>query len=434
MATEVAKRGLFVGVDGSPSAKVAVDWAAREAASRNLPLTLVHVSGPPVLMMWPEVPMPPEYAGWQEDQGRKILDAASNVAEQAAGDSGGLQILTEMPTGPTLATLVDLTRDAELVVVGCRGRGALARGLLGSVSSGLVRHAHCPVAVIHDEDPLMDKPAEAPVVVGIDGSPASELAVDIAFDAASRRGVELVAVHAVCDADITEVPGVDYKSLEEAAHEILGERLAGRQERYPDVKVNRVVTWALPANALVEQSEKAQLLVVGSHGRGAVCRTAARFGQFRSGAGGSHAGDRGPQGLTWRGESHPARPVRWPARAVVRRPPERMRRCPASTAWPHPPRCPAVRPGRAPSRGSGPPRSPRPSHRPRPHRFLGGTVIGENLCAPCDVTSRAPSPPRDTTTLRLRPVSIRDVRAAAICSSSVAVRARGNPAVLAHSA
>ena len=270
MATEVAKRGLFVGVDGSPPAKVAVDWAAREAASRNLPLTLVHVSGPPVLMMWPEVPMPPEYAGWQEDQGRKILDAASNVAEQAAGDSGGLQILTEMPTGPTLATLVDLTRDAELVVVGCRGRGALARGLLGSVSSGLVRHAHCPVAVIHDEDPLMDKPAEAPVVVGIDGSPASELAVDIAFDAASRRGVELVAVHAVCDADITEVPGVDYKSLEEAAHEILGERLAGRQERYPDVKVNRVVTWALPANALVERSEKAQLLVVGSHGRGAI--------------------------------------------------------------------------------------------------------------------------------------------------------------------
>ena len=173
-----------------------------------------------------------------------------------------------MPTGPTLAILVDLSRDAELVVVGCRGRGALVRGLLGSVSSGLVRHAHCPVAIIHDEDPLMDKPADAPVVLGIDGSPASELAVDIAFDAASRHGVELVAVHAVCDADIMEVPGVDYKSLEQAAHEILGERLAGWQERYPDVKVSRVVTWSLPANALVEQSEKARLLVVGSHGRG----------------------------------------------------------------------------------------------------------------------------------------------------------------------
>jgi nucleotide-binding universal stress UspA family protein len=94
------------------------------------------------------------------------------------------------------------------------------------------------------------------------------MATDIAFDAASRRGVELVAVHAVSDADILEVPGVDYNSLEQAAHEILGERLAGRQERYPDVKVRRVVTWARPSNALVEQSEKAQLLVVGSRGRG----------------------------------------------------------------------------------------------------------------------------------------------------------------------
>ncbi len=313
MATEVAKRGILVGVDGSPSAKVAVDWAAREAASRNLPLTLVHVSGPPVLMMWPEVPMPPEYAGWQEDQGRKILDAASNVAEQAAGDSGGLQILTEMPTGPTLATLVDLTRDAELVVVGCRGRGALARGLLGSVSSGLVRHAHCPVAVIHDEDPLMDKPAEAPVVVGIDGSPASELAVDIAFDAASRRGVELVAVHAVCDADFMEVPGVDYKSLEEEAHEILGERLAGlagalsgRQgEPGGDVGtagecVGRTVGKGPTAGRRQSRARR--------H-----FRTAARFGQFRSGAGGSHAGDRGPQGL----KVSPPQPVRSPARASL---------------------------------------------------------------------------------------------------------------------
>jgi nucleotide-binding universal stress UspA family protein len=76
-------------------------------------------------------------------------------------------------------------------------RGALPRGPLGSVSSGMVRHAHCRVAAIHDEDPLMDSPAQAPVVVGIAGSPASEYATEIAFDCASRRGVSLVAVHAV---------------------------------------------------------------------------------------------------------------------------------------------------------------------------------------------------------------------------------------------
>ena len=93
-----------------------------------------------------------------------------------------------------------------MIVVGCRGRGALARVLLGSVSTGLVHHAHCPVAVIHDEDPLMPHPAQAPVLVGIDGSPASELAAAIAFDEASRRGVELVALHAWSDVEVIELP------------------------------------------------------------------------------------------------------------------------------------------------------------------------------------------------------------------------------------
>ena len=99
-----------------------------------------------------------------------------------------------------------------MIVVGCRGRGALRRRLLGSVSSGLVHHAHCPVAVIHDwghlpragEDPLMPHPARAPVVVGIDGSPASESATAIAFDEASRRKVELVAVYAFSDIDVSD--------------------------------------------------------------------------------------------------------------------------------------------------------------------------------------------------------------------------------------
>ena len=268
MSAETAKRGILVGVDGSASSKVAVDWAAREAVLRNVPLTLVHVLSLPVLMVWPEVPMPPEYADWQEQRGGGYLDTAAAVARDAAGDPGLPELRTAMPTGPTLATLVDLSAEAELIVVGCRGHGALVRGLLGSTSAGLVRHARCPVAIIHDEDPLMDNPSAAPVVLGIDGSPASELATDLAFDAASRRGVDLVAVHAVSDADVTELPGVDFRSLEQQAHEVLAQRLAGWQERYPDVTVRREVTWSRPANALVERSEQAQLLVVGSHGRG----------------------------------------------------------------------------------------------------------------------------------------------------------------------
>lgn len=268
MSAPTAHRGILVGVDGAPSARVAVDWAARVAASRNVPLTLVHALAPPLVMSWPEVAMPPTFTQWQEQQGSEFLSDATEVAEAAAKDSGGVRVRTEMPMGPALQALIGLTRDADMVVVGCHGHGVVGRAVLGSVSSGLVRHAHCPVAVIHDEDPLMEHPAQAPVLVGIDGTPASESATAIAFDEASRRGVELVALHAISDADVMEMPGVDYQNLEESAQELLGERLAGWRERYPDVPVRREVVWSRPARALVKFSEEAQLVVVGSHGRG----------------------------------------------------------------------------------------------------------------------------------------------------------------------
>jgi nucleotide-binding universal stress UspA family protein len=94
---------------------------------------------------------------------------------------------------PIVPTLIEPSRDSQTTVVGSRGHGALRRGLLGSVSTALIHHALGPVAVIHDEAAPPDVTSRLPVLVGIDGSPASELATAIAFDEASWRGVDLVA-------------------------------------------------------------------------------------------------------------------------------------------------------------------------------------------------------------------------------------------------
>lgn len=265
--SEVQPR-IIVAVDGSSTSKAAVEWAARDAGLRHGPLTLVHVLPNPVVGTWLTPPSIDAYATWRETRSREILDESQHIVDGVLLELGPVSVERETFVGPVIPTLVDLSKDAAMVVVGCRGESGLSRQLLGSVSTGLAHHAHCPVAVVHDERAQDRAARQAPVLLGVDGSPASEQATAIAFEEASQRAVGLTALHSWADYGSFALPEGQWEDQLEIGRETLAERLAGWQERYPDVSVERQLVHGNPAVRLVAASESAQLTVVGSHGRG----------------------------------------------------------------------------------------------------------------------------------------------------------------------
>ncbi|REA00264.1 universal stress protein [Mycobacterium tuberculosis] len=266
MSAATAKYGILVGVDGSAQSNAAVAWAALEAVMRQLPITLLHIVAP-VVVGWPVGQLYANMTEWQKDNAQQVIEQAREALTNSLGESKPPQVHTELVFSNVVPTLIDASQQAWLMVVGSQGMGALGRLLLGSISTALLHHARCPVAIIHSGNGATPD-SDAPVLVGIDGSPASEAATALAFDEASRRRVDLVALHAWTDLGMFPVLGMDWREREKREAEVLAERLAGWQEQYPDVRVHRSLVCDKPARWLLEHSEQAQLVVVGSHGRG----------------------------------------------------------------------------------------------------------------------------------------------------------------------
>jgi nucleotide-binding universal stress UspA family protein len=270
MTGNILGQPIVVGIDGSSSALNAALWAADEATRRHLPLRMVHAYEVST-RAYSDVFGPPGYFDEVEPGGRKALVKAHTAVSEA---HPGLDVVAELRNGSPVPTLIDEATKARLLVLGSRGLGGFNGILAGSVAVALVTHGQCPVAVVRGVVPDAAPPTKGPVVVGVDGSPASEEAVAIAFDEASLRGVDLTAVHtwveftsdsayAYARQFMSELDDVEAREAER-----LAERLAGWQEKYPDVTVRRVVTRDRPVRCLLQHAANAQLLVVGRRGRG----------------------------------------------------------------------------------------------------------------------------------------------------------------------
>ncbi|WP_406690231.1 universal stress protein [Saccharopolyspora sp. ID03-671] len=253
-----------VGIDGSEPALEAARWAAVDARAHRRPLRLVcAVPRAPQLAEAGSEAIVAERPGWL---------ARAVTAARAAAD--GVEIEQELRHGSPGEVLLEESQRSQRLVVGARGLNEFTgvRLVLGSTAELVAMRSRCPVVVV-PESAGRGRPRTGPIIVGVDGSKVGEPALAAAYEEASVRAAPLVAVHVWSDVATDgwfAAGSADWDLIRDDQERVLGERLAGWQEKYPDVAVERVVARDRPVRFLVEHGARAQLLVVGSRGRGGI--------------------------------------------------------------------------------------------------------------------------------------------------------------------
>ncbi|MFF0864085.1 universal stress protein [Nonomuraea sp. NPDC003560] len=250
---------VVVGVDGSPSGFDAVAWAADDAFRAGAALRIVSV-----VETWPyQVPQiaAVEWESAMTERAREILAKAQEIVGERRPT---VEVSTRVMTGKASVALREQAGEAAELVVGRRGAGGFAGAVLGSVSMSVAGQAPGPVVVVRDGDAA----SHDEVVVGVDGSPACEPALDYAFRQAELRECGLRAVHA-WPLPFALAPdfSCDIEALRESHLRVTREQLTPWQERHPDVRVIADVQCGHPVKTLVAAGDRADLLVLGSQGR-----------------------------------------------------------------------------------------------------------------------------------------------------------------------
>lgn len=250
-----------VGYDGSPESLRALMWAAAEADLTGADLDVVSVYTIPVALSPWMVPIAYDDAATRA----AVVDALSAAVAQARELHPDARFTERIEVGSPSLLLADVARRSSLLVVGSRGAGAAESWLLGSVAHAVARTSHCPVVIVPRSEPA---PATNTVLVGVDGSAAAEAALLWAVDEADRRDAELLVVHAweypygseLASATVLDLTRVDAALVLDAAVERCRERGRG--------PVRGELVEGQPAQAIVDRAGRADLVVVGSRGRG----------------------------------------------------------------------------------------------------------------------------------------------------------------------
>ncbi|MFC4059241.1 universal stress protein [Planomonospora corallina] len=257
-------RHVVVGVDGSPASTAAVAWAAADAARRGCALRIVHVCEP-----WAyDLPLdtPPGFRDSVAEHCEGVAELAEDVAR---GHEPGIEVSTALERGGVAEVLRREAESAEEVVLGSRGLGGFAGLVLGSVSFAVSGHVDTPVVVVRN----VPEQVRGRIVVGFDGSEHSAAALRYAFAEAVRRGAVLHAVH-TWQMPVLGAGATAYTPLVEdifaAERQVAEETLAPLREEYPQVTVEKTVICGHPVLTLSDESKKADLVVVGSRGLGAL--------------------------------------------------------------------------------------------------------------------------------------------------------------------
>lgn len=247
----VPARAVVVGVDGTESSLHAADWAAEHAHLEGLPLVVVHVVDDSAVeaTAWAGVtwvlPTPLD----------RLLASAGQVVQAAidhvAARHPALEVHAHPVHGDVRHTLVSLSREASMVVLGSRGRGPLGSAVLGSVGAHVTRHAHCSVVVCRPGHPGR---VHDGVLAVSDGTPSGEPIMLRSFEVAAERGLPLTVLR--CVATATEAP---------LAHTALEQELAPLRARFPGLPVRAEVFAGDLDDALAARPRPADLVVVGRH-------------------------------------------------------------------------------------------------------------------------------------------------------------------------